>query len=81
MTFERAVFACWDNAEFMRQYRRLTGAQIGLRPTRDPFSAMIDAATGVPTIDPKEAADFFRFVRDYVWIPVLAKILEERAKR
>lgn len=80
-TFEQAVRETYSNQEFMREYRRLKpGCKLGLSDTRKPIERMIDEACGrpapeAPTND--EWFEFFNFVRDYVWMPVIAKLMEE----
>lgn len=63
VTLETAIKTCLDNPEFMKEYRRLSGAHLG---KGDGLSIMIDQATGY---DKKEANDLFEFIRDYIWIP------------
>jgi len=77
ITFSDCVMECWDNAAFMREYRRLTGSKIGSDP-RTQIEKMIDAAAGHdPTIDEAEAREFFAFVRKYVWDTFVAKMAAE----
>ncbi len=75
-TFPQCVLACWDNADFMREYRRLTGAAIG-EDKRSALDRLIDAATGhtPPVFDDRELEAFFEFVHDYIWSPLVAEHL------
>lgn len=74
VTFEDAVVECFEQPEFMEEYRRLTGSTLGL-DGRAPIVRMIDDHTGH---DPHEAewAPFFRFVFSFVWMPI---VLQEPA--
>lgn len=77
ITFSDCVMECWDNAAFMREYRRLTGSKIGSDP-RTQIEKMIDAASGHdPTINEVEVREFFDFVRKYVWETFVAKMVAE----
>lgn len=67
MTLEDAITEAVNNRELVREYKRLTGAQLG---GGAPIKRMIDKATGFAD---KEWFDFFNFVRDYIWMPVLMK--------
>lgn len=81
-TFVDCVSACWNNAAMMKEYRRLTGHALG-EDKRKPLEKMIDAATGyVPSaVDDAEARAFFEFVRDCIWLPLLAKEVAEALER
>ncbi len=73
MTFHECVFACWDNPDFMREYRRLSGHAIG-KDRRAPIDRMIDTTTGYtpPALDDKEAVAFLEFVERVVWLPLVS---------
>jgi len=77
-TLRECIDACLGNQDFMREYRRLHGHALGL-DTRNALDQMIDAATGYrsPAVSETEARQFFEFVRDYVWAPVLAKYIAQ----
>lgn len=77
-SFKKCVWDCWNNAEFMAHYRRLTGHALGA-DKRSTIEHLVDRATGYKpsSVDEAEAVEFFDFVRDYIWIPVLAKMAEE----
>lgn len=70
MTLEETVLLATSDKEFMRHYKRLTGATLGGGP---PIYRMIDKATGKTDA---EWYKLFDFIRDYVYLPVLMK--EER---
>lgn len=73
MTFEQVVLEVWGTPELMAEYRRLTGSTLGA-DTRPPIVRLIDDATGR---DHWEAnwQPFFEFVRDCVWLPLIAREL------
>lgn len=75
ITLETAIKECVAQPEFMHNYKRLTGARLNLG--EGSSEDMIDKATGYQE---KEWFDFFNFVRDYVWIPVLMNQLKEAKK-
>lgn len=75
MGFTHCVNACLDNQDLMREYRRLTGSRLGLRPST--LEAMIDQATGAPAANDADAVAFFVFVRDCIWQPVMMQLAEE----
>ena len=69
-SMNECIGATLDDADFMAEYRRLTGSRIGL-DDRPPIVKMVDRVCGhVPAPDEKEARAFYEFVRDYVWLPV-----------
>ncbi len=74
-SLSEAVHATFMNREFMANYRRLTGSTLGLN-IRSGLDLMIDHATGHDPHD-QEWQPFFEFVRDYVWLPVCWKIMDE----
>jgi hypothetical protein len=69
ISFPDAVHECFTTAEFMAEYRRLTGSTLGL-DDRTPIARLVDEATGHGPWD-GEWRDFFLFVRDFVWLPVV----------
>jgi hypothetical protein len=77
-SFQDCVFECWENPDFMRQYRRLSGHELRLE-LREPLEHLIDAATGyeAPVLEDEEVTQFFEFVRDHVWLPVVLGMIEK----
>lgn len=77
-SFRQCVETCWHNQTFMHEYRRLSGHALGL-DKRTPLDRMIDQASGYvpPPLDDAEMHAFFEFVRDYIWMPVVADCLKE----
>jgi len=77
-SFRQCVEACWHNADLMHEYRRLTGHALGL-DKRTPLDRMIDRATQhvPPALDDAEMQAFFKFVRDYIWMPVVLECLQK----
>lgn len=71
-TFHECVWACWDNVAFMKEYRRLTGHKLN-GTQRIVIEFMIDRETGYrpDPLDDKEARQFFEFVRDHIWLPLV----------
>lgn len=67
MTFQTCVEECLKAPEFIQQYKRLTGASLG---SGKPIERMIDESTGLME---KEYFDLFNFIRDYIYLPVIAK--------
>ena len=74
-TFTACVYACWDNPDLMREYRRLTGATLGGNLPVSALDAMIDRATGhdPSALDDEEVRAFLTFVRDCIWLPLVFK--------
>lgn len=71
-TFQQVVLQCFGDSEFMAQYRRLSGAKLGL-DERSLLDRLVDRATGNrPAIDEAEARAFFEFVRDHIFAPVVS---------
>lgn len=64
-TLRAAIEVCLATPEFMAEYRRLTGHALG---TGTPLDREVDRVTG--RLD-TEAEQFFTFVRDHVWLPVV----------
>jgi len=87
-TFSAAVMMCYNNPDFMREYRRLSGSRFGLQGS--PLEQMVDEALGFPGFTDEQAIAFFEFVREFVWERWLAglvydqislrKIVDEHAK-
>ena len=75
LSLEETIKICLDTQEFMPQYRRLTGANLGYG---NPIHKMIDRATGY---DEVEAKKLFDFIRDYIWIPSQASAINEKIYR
>jgi hypothetical protein len=76
-TFTNCVMQCWDNPDFMREYRRLTGSTLGA-DSRAAIEKMIDAETGhTPALDAADVRAFLDFVRRYVWETFVAKMAAE----
>lgn len=71
VTFQQAVQVCFAQPELMAEYRRLTGSTLGL-DDRPGIVRLIDEAAGHDPWEP-QWEPFFRFVRDMVWLPLLAK--------
>jgi hypothetical protein len=74
MKFEDCVMACFANREFMTEYNRLAGSHLGQpKPPASAIEALVDQAAGFDpsAIDEDEAIEFFQFVRDFIWIPVV----------
>ena len=67
ISLEDALAITLANKEFMREYRRLTGHRLGDGPVID---RMIDESTGKLE---DEARQFYVFVRDHIWMPVIAQ--------
>ena len=65
ISFEETLEECLKTPELLKEYRRLTGARLGNGST---IEMMIDKSTGYHD---KEWKDFFDFVRDYIWMPVV----------
>lgn len=72
LTFEKTVEECLKCPDFVKQYRRLRGARLGLG---SPLEKMIDEATG---FSKHEWNEFFDFVRDYVFMPTLLRINHDK---
>lgn len=70
MTFEEVVLECVRTPELMAEYRRLTSSTLGAADERSPIARMVDDAAGHDPHD-GEWEPFFRFVRDYVYAPLL----------
>lgn len=64
--FLDVVQACMNSAEFMAEYRRLTGEMI--REERTPIDMMIDEATGHMPYDDGEVVRFAARIYDLVWL-------------
>jgi hypothetical protein len=72
VSFETCVWKCWEDPEFMREYRRLTGHALG-QDRRAAIERLIDDTTGhVPSLDEREARAFLDFVYEYIWAPLQA---------
>jgi len=73
--FLDVVQACLNSAEFMGEYRRLTGEM--LQEKRAPIDIMIDRATGNLPHNDDELLRFFAAVDDLIWqrLPVSAFVV------
>lgn len=67
ITFAGAVMECFNDKDFMREYRRLAKTDFGLSRG---IEYEIDVATG--RFD-AEARKFFDYVREFVWLPIVAR--------
>lgn len=67
LSLEETIKECLANKELVIQYRRLTGARLGMG---SPIERIIDEKTGY---DEKEFFDFFNFIKDYIWMPLITK--------
>ena len=65
ITLEQAIKEAVAQPELLAQYQRLRGVRLVGKP---PIIQMIDEATGYHE---KQWFDFFSFVRDYIWWPVV----------
>ena len=70
-SLEMAIKTCLSTPDFMKEYRRLSGHSLGRAA---PIIMMIDKATGKTDAEAKE---FFEFVREHIWWPVVFNILHE----
>lgn len=61
ITLQECVTACWDDPAFMREYRRLTGSDLGLSRG---LNFEIDLATGHFEA---QALAFIAFVRETIF--------------
>jgi len=73
-SLEETIMVCLNNPEFMREYKRLSGASLG---SGSPITVMIDKSTGY---DEVEAKALYEFIRDYIWKPVIAQVVMEQVK-
>ncbi|WP_122788834.1 hypothetical protein [Intestinibacillus sp. Marseille-P6563] len=70
MDFVGCCKVCVSNAEFVKQFNRITGNHLGER--RNPIEIAIDQACGY---DPDKSLmqAFCTFVFEYVWVPMTAQ--------
>lgn len=73
-SLEETIRVCLNTPEFMREYKRLSGASLG---SGSPISVMIDKSTGYNEV---EAKALYEFIRDYIWKPVIAQVVMEQVK-
>ena len=66
MTFKDVVHEVISHPEFLKEYDRLHGTTF----SRYSLDHLIDKATGKFEED---AVELFNFIRDYIWIPILAE--------
>lgn len=71
-TLEETIKLCIQTPELIKEYERLLDKKF---VPSSPIEKMIDEATGY---DKKLAHDFFNFVRDYIWMPVVAQMIKEK---
>jgi len=69
ITLKMAIEESMNTPELIEQYERLK--KVKLFPNRSPIAMMIDEATGYHGLVEKDWKDFFDFVRDYIWLPVV----------
>ena len=71
-TLEETIKMCLENQDFIKEYERLLGQKL---VAGSPIEKMIDEATGY---DKKLTNDFFNFIRDYIWMPVVVEMMETK---
>jgi len=71
-TLEETIKMCLENQEFMKEYERLLGQKL---VAGSPIEKMIDEATGY---DKKLTNDFFNFIREYIWMPVVVEMMKNK---
>ena len=67
--FKEVLFECYNNDDFVDQFNRLTGNELKKKTTG--LEAMIDEATGYSGTPEKAWRDFFKFVDEYVFQPLI----------
>jgi len=74
MTFEECVVHCAGNREFVSEFNRLSGRQMG--EPRTGIELAIDVACGR---DPDREAfpEFIQFIRECVWKPLVLKVARD----
>lgn len=70
-TLREAVFQCYNNADFVREYNRLTKSKI--KENKSPIEHMIDEATGKSSA---ELNKFIDFVQEHVVVPVVFNTID-----
>ena len=75
-TFMQCVDAVLEQDEMIFHFNRLSGCNFGRSLKRTRFEVAIDEATGYPGEDPEDVRKFLDFVRDCVWLPLLAQAVE-----
>lgn len=63
LTLEQVLWDCANNKDFVREYDRIRGTNVGLR--QSPMSNEIDRTTGKWQ---SEVKAFFEFCTDAVWL-------------
>jgi hypothetical protein len=66
--FLNLVTYCASVPEFVEQFNRLTGCNLGQSTKRTAFERAIDEATGAPGESEADMALFVGFVRDTIWM-------------
>lgn len=76
MTLQETIECCCKQPELIREYERVRGVKLR---NRSPIESLVDEATGYRK---EKWMEFFDFIRDYIWMPVLldslGKIPEEK---
>lgn len=67
MDFVGCCKVCVSNAEFVKQFNRITGNHLGER--RNSIEIAIDQVCGYDP-DKSSMRDFCAFVFEYVWVPM-----------
>jgi hypothetical protein len=65
MTYIDCVNACLANREFMREWDRLNNSRLS---SVNSIEGQVDLACGKLDDD---AAQLFRFIHEYIWLPLL----------
>lgn len=68
MTFPECVQHCAAVPEFVAEFDRLSGTEVGRIGRKAPIDALIDEATGREEDDLRQ---FTAFVFAYVWVPLM----------
>lgn len=80
MNFKECVEECLKNQGLVNEFNRLYGCKLGI-DNRSLLDKIIDSATGNQlAIEEKETGEirqFVEFVKEYVWIPLAAKMMAE----
>lgn len=71
ITLQETIQEAINNPDLVAQYERLK--KVKLFQKRTPIETLIDEATGYHGLNEKDLKEFFDFVRDYIWLPLLTK--------